>query len=286
MRKISLFAVLFLSLSLLMTMTNYARASPGFNFRWKEPFYHGSDEFYPGYTVNAYVTGTNVACDVQISNDKGQNANVTVYLEIFGENQTSDETAVDLEPGKEAIFTVSFTVPSASNLFRHRYQFFVKYEFETYVDWDTHGYYNDLVVYSGDQADARELKTELEHWNLPYTGYPSYGIIFMQSAEAWELAQMAMAEEDLGDEMYMLGKFASAEAHYENSLNYTTQAVGAFVSTSSNYEDAMLSLFTSGSGLMNFYGIAFLIGGIGFLFMGIGVIIYLIRKSKHPTPTV
>jgi hypothetical protein len=284
MRKIALSAVLLLSLCLPLTIAGLATASPGFDFRWKEPFYHGSDEFYGGYTIYAYSVGSKAVCDVQISNDKGQKANVTVHLEIFAQNQTSDEQDVDLEHGEESIFTISFDVPSASNLFRHHYRFFVKYNTTHYVDWDIHGYYHDFVVYSGDQADARDLRTELGHWSLPYTGY--YGVVFMQSAEAWELSQMASAEEDMGDEDYMLGNFGSAEIHYERSLNYTMDAISAFASTSSTFEDAMVSLFTSGSGLMNFYGIAFLVGGIGFLLMGIGVIVYLVRRSKQPaSPT-
>lgn len=282
MRKIAVFAVLLFSLMLSMTMIYQVKASPSIEKRWQEPLYSGNDSFY-GKDVVAYEKGEEATLIVKVTNDGWWNtkADVSVRLEIFGENETSEESDVEIEDNGWSIFTVEFTVPEdTTSLFSHRYVIFVKFELETDIEWDAYGPYNDFVAYSQNQADARELRTELGYWPTA----PTNTIFYMLSAENWELFEMAAMERRIANDEYADGNFNSAENHYEKSLNYTKEAVSTYVSEASAYKDAMLSLLTSGSGLMNFYGIAFLIGGIGFLLMGIGVVVYLVRRSKTPTP--
>jgi len=288
MRKIATFTILLLSLSLSMIMVNQAKASPSIAIRWQDPYYHGYDDFYGPNPIYAYKAGTEASIIVQVTNDGywDKEADVTVKLEIFGENETSEETLVKIDSGRTSIFTVKVDVPAdATNLFRQAYVIYVKFEVETEIKWERFSWSGvdaDFVVYTQDQAEARRLKTELGYWP---TGQPSgYGVIFMQSSETWELFEMASIEKKQADYEYAIGHFSSAKTHYESSLNYTKEAIKTFVSKSSTYEDAMLSLFTAGSGLMNFYGIALLIGGIGFLLMGIGVMVYLVRRPTHSTP--
>lgn len=287
MRKIATFTILLLSLSLSMIMVNQAKASPSIARRWQDPYYCGHDEFY-GTTIYAYKAGTEASIIVQVTNDGYWNkeADVTVKLEIFGENETSEETDVKIDPGRTSIFTVEVDVPAnATNLFRQAYVIWVKFEVETEIKWERFpwsGVYDDFVVYTQDQAEARRLRTELGYW--PAVQPSGFGVFLMQSSETWELFEMASIEKKQADYEYAIGHFSSAKTHYGNSLNYTKEAIKTFVSKSSTYEDAMLSLFTAGSGLMNFYGIALLIGGIGFLLMGIGVMVYLVRRPTHSTP--
>jgi len=282
MRKIAVFAVLMLSLMLSMTMIYGVKASPSIQRRWQEPLYSGYDTFY-GQDVVAYEKGEEATLIVKVTNDGWWNAkaDVSVRLEIFGENETSTESDVEIEDNGWAIFTIEFTVPEdATSLFSHRYVIFVKFELETDIEWERYGPYTDFVAYSQNQADARELRTELGYW----PDAPTNTVFFMLSAENWELWEKADMELWIANDEYADGNFDSAETHYEKSLNYTKEAVSTYVSEATAYKDAMLSLLTSGSGLMNFYGIAFLIGGIGFLLMGIGVVVYLVRKSSSPKP--
>jgi len=252
------------------------------DYRWMNPTFQGQDSFYGSTYIYAYTVGSEATLVVRVRNHRSDKANVTVLVEMgwATENITSIEKNMTIQPGKTADFTVKIYVPStASNLFRHKYKiftvFFVGTSKYTYLDIES----QNFVAFTSDQAEARRLRTELSYWPSGVSGY----YWFPPSSKAWELWQKASVEQQIANKEYDGGNFNSAKKHYELALNYTKEALSTHVSGSTSFENAFLTLFTSGGNLMNFYGLAFFLGSIGFLLMGIGVIVYLIRKSKPQT---
>lgn len=276
--KIVVTLVSILSLLLLLAPVNAAVD----DYRWINPTFQGYDDFYGSAYIYAYTAGTEATLHLRVRNPRPEKANATVFVEMdwATENITSIEKNMTIQPGKTADFTVKIYVPStASNMFRHRYKIFTQYFVGTtkytYLDVDS----QNFVAFTSDQAEARRLRTELGYWPSGVSGY----YWFPPSSKAWELWQKASVEQQIADKEYASGNFGTARTHYELALNYTKEAVSTHVSGSTSFENAFLTLFTSGGNLMNFYGLAFFLGSIGFLLMGIGVIVYLIRKSK-PQP--
>ena len=263
---------------------------------WIGPTYRGLDDFY-GATIVAYETGSEATLVVSVYNDwwPGVPVNVSAVKVGFdwGINYSSTECSeaspVQMQWHESRVFTIAFTVPGtnvASNLVTHIYTIYVEHVNSTtgpkrIVDtWTEDG--SSFAVYSADQAETQKVYQELEAWRDAYTTP-----IYMPS-EAKELWIKATVEENMADDAYEYGNFADAKTHYGNALNFTKEALTSEVDKTSSFEDALLDLIDSAGSYLSMQGWGFIVigigFGIGFLLMGIGVIVYLVRKSK-PLPS-
>lgn len=120
----------------------------------------------------------------------------------------------------------------------------VWFTYEYYARWTTSG--TTFAVYSADQADARELKSQLN-----VLGW------FGSSPEGNQLMQEAAIEEQLGDTAYSSGNFADAKTRYENALSKTMDALEADTANAQGYNDAMLGLATGGASILDAVGAKF-----------------------------
>jgi len=289
-----LFSLVLATLISMSTLGSVQASIPSYN--WIGPTYRGLDDFY-GITVVAYETGSEATLVVSVYNDwwPGVPVNVSAVKVGFdwGINYSSTECSeanpVQIDWHESRVFTIAFTVPGtniASNLVTHVYTIYAVHVNSTtgpkgIVDsWTEDG--TSFAVYSTDQADARVLRNELEAWRDAYTTP-----IYMPS-EAKELWIKATVEENMADDAYEYGNFADAKTHYGNALNFTKEALTSEVDKTSSFEDALLDLIDSAGSYLSMQGWGFIVigigFGIGFLLMGIGVIVYLVRKSK-PLPS-
>jgi hypothetical protein len=181
--------------------------------------------------------------------------------------------------------------------------------------WDDVYPYYKFVVWSSAQANADTLATEYQYYesNFPWSWF--------NSIEARQLAFQATIHGDMGSTAYNDEDYSSAVTHYQTALDLYGDALAAeqdWVSTNQDAElnvtlteaaatmtDANASLklaeaaqteadaaliganatrVQAEAALTNAYGFYFI--GIGFAvgwsLMGIGVIIYALRKAKPP----
>jgi len=253
---------------------------------WVDPVYKGDDDFLDA-TVVAYEEGSTATLIVNVYNDLGETAYVTVKVKMDWEagNVTSTERDYEIPEDMSYVFQVNIDVPTtatASNLVTHSYTIYIEYEDDAgvpLIPTEEHTY-DDFAVYSADQADAQTLRKELEAWREEYTTP-----IYMPS-EAKELWIKATVEGNMADDAYEYGNFADAKTHYGNALNFTKEALTSEVEKTSSFEDALLSLVNSAGTYLSMQGWGFIVigvgFGIGFLLMGIGVVVYLVRKSRAP----
>ena len=255
---------------------------------WLDPNYKGYDDYY-GQSVNAYLVGTEATALVTVYNDlwPSEKAYVTVRMQMDWEavNRTSTEIDQLIQPGQSHTFEVVIPIPTTvSNLVVHSYTIYVSYYKSPGGDLiTTQSYhYNDFAVYSQDQADSRDYKEQIDAWQDAYYTI-SYAAMWY-STQFKEYWAKATVEENLGDDSYSKGNFAEARDHYSQALNYTMEAVEGDIETSTQIESILLGIGGSVKDLLLFQGWAYLLVAIGFLLMGIGVIVYLVRRSKPTAP--
>jgi len=261
--------------------------------RWSGAVYTGTDTYLlpTGGNVIAYTVGTDAVLLVKVSNDLPTAPfNVYVAMDWATTNQTSGEA--EIQTNRDNVFQMSIPIPTTANtLVLHSYKILVKYEDRTTspatIKWL--GPYTEttmvvnFAVYSADQTDAQLLKKENDEWRDTYEdllgGFTS---LFGLTANAKELWTKGAVEDYLGDETYRVGSFADAKTHYGNALNYTKDAVTSDIEKTASFEDALIGLVDAGKSFLSMQGYAYIIASIGFLFIGIGAMIYLIRRSKPP----
>jgi hypothetical protein len=253
---------------------------------WLDPNYKGYDDYY-GQDVNAYLVGTEAKALVTVYNDVGEKAYVTVRMHIDweAENRTSTEIDKLIQPGRSYTFEVVIQIPTTvSNLVIHSYTIYISYYKSPGGELiTTHSYYkSDFAVYSQDQADAHDYRTQVETWRAAYS--PTIYYFFMTSAKAKEFWIKGATEKVLGDKSYEYGDFEEAKTHYELALNYTLESLKHDTETGQSYEESLLGIMDSLRSLFGLQGWSWIIAAIGFFFMGIGVIVYLVRKSKPAAP--
>ena len=264
------------------------------NYNWIGTMARNSlDDFY-GASVTGYEENTTANLIVNVYNDyHGFQVNVSKVTVGFdwGVNYTSSEcssTNPYAIPAYEShVFTVTFTVPSvlmASNFVTHSYVIYVEHVNSTtgnnrFVSaWtrDDDGF----AVFSNDQADARNLKKQVE-------AYPTTSIngIPILTAKARELIVQSNIAKSLASSYYTQGDFTNAKKYYTDSLNDIQQAFTNDTDEVSSIENSLAGLLKSGGDLLMFQGYAWLLIAIGFLLMGIGVLVYLTRKRPEPKTT-
>jgi hypothetical protein len=250
------------------------------------------DSFFGGY-VTGYTENTTASLVVSVSNDfSGYQANVSAVKVGFdwGTNFSSSECSIDNPfaiPGYQShVFTIDFTVPSAvfaSNLVTHGYTIYVERVNSTTGNkgvigtWTQSG--SGFVVFSVDQAAAREYKRELE-------AYPTsniYGIPFL-TANARLLYEQSSVAKTLAGEAYGRGDFGSAKTYYSSSLSYIEQAWSNETDKWSTFENAIANLLNGGGNLLSMQGYAWVIFAIGFFIISIGVLVRLTRRRAPALP--
>jgi hypothetical protein len=249
------------------------------------------DEFY-GTSITAYEEGTNANLVVNVNNDyqHGVQINVSAVIAGFdwGTNYTSSECSINkpfvIPFDQSHVFTLNFTVPSAlfaSNLVVHSYTVYAELVNSTsgnkkiVVSWTQSG--TGFAVFSSDQADACNYKKELDAY--PATSY--YNIPLL-TAEARELMLKSNVAKSIASDSYGRGDFSTAKTSYKNSLDFIQQAFSNETEKWSTFENSLANLLQGSSYLLTFQGCAWLLFGIGFLLISIGVIVYLARKRPQP----
>jgi hypothetical protein len=86
----------------------------------------------------------------------------------------------------------------------------------------------------------------------------------------------------IASDSYGRGDFSTAKTSYKNSLDFIQQAFSNETEKWSTFENSLANLLQGGSNLLTFQGYAWLLFGIGFLLIGIGVLVYLARKRPPP----
>jgi hypothetical protein len=135
--------------------------------------------------------------------------------------------------------------------------------------WSQSG--SGFAIFSADQADA---KTAVEQLNA----YPSMSLPFFTAGARELLTESAIAR-SMGDTEYGAGNFDSAKTNYQNALNLLQNAYSNETKRWGSFEDALQGLISGTQSLVVNQGYAWLLFGVAFLLMGIGAIVYLVRKS-------
>jgi hypothetical protein len=261
------------------------------NYNWIGTMVRNSfDDFY-GAPVTAYEENTTANLVVNVYNDfHGFQINVSAVTVGFdwGVNYTSSQCNITnpyaIQPYESHVFTITFTVPSvliASNFVTHSYTIYVEHVNSTTENkgivssWTRSD--DSFAVFSSDQADAYNYKKQVE-------AYPSTSIngIPILTARARELIVQSNVAKTLASNYYLQGDFANAKRYYGDSLNDIQEAFSNDTDQLSSIENSLAGLLKGGGDLLTYQGYAWLFFGIGFLLMGIGVLVYLTRKRPQP----
>jgi hypothetical protein len=299
---------------------------------WLSPLFKGTDSFYGGGAIIAYRTGSTAKLALTVDHNDIARANISAVKVWFdwGVNYTSTEVSesspIQLNTTTpRSVFNVEFAVPAttvASNLFKHSYVIYIEQVNATtgptrIVATYTSGTYTDFVVYSSDQADARDLNQRVDLYSEPTDGF--------SSAEAQVLWQKGLDEASRGDTFYSVAEFASAKTSYQNAITLYEEAYTAEETFSQDNREAQTSynnalagyynaladststqanatmkeadasmtqadaastqadaaLRQADAALTNAYG--WMSIGIGWVLIGVGAIIYGLRKPKAPS---
>ncbi|MEM2463703.1 MAG: hypothetical protein QXY07_03365 [Candidatus Bathyarchaeia archaeon] len=250
---------------------------------WTNPKRRNYTDLYYGYVNVAYERGSTANLLVAVANYYSSDAyfRVRVKMDWASENVTSQELLV--KRGETQVFELNISIPSTvSNMYLHSYIIYSEYKFAVNEAWksDSVRQGSEFAVYSQVQSQALSYKQQLD-------AYPSYPYLyptpFLGSAKARELLINASVLKSLGDQAYQTANFEGARNYYKAALENVQKAYSLDTQYLSSLENALVGLMNAGQNYLSFQGIAFLIASVGFLLMGIGVLIYLVRKSK-PLP--
>ena len=268
-------------ISLLTIMPKPAEATIIGTPLWTNPARRSYSDSYYGNVNVAYDRGATAVLIVTVRNNRASKAYFQAALKMDWDTSNTTSTNVMINSGESSAFNIQITIPSnVSNLYMHTYTVYSQYRYNASDSWsiDDTDSNSGFVVYSPEQSTANSLKMELN-------AYPSYSYTpFLSSSQARELVTNASLEENLGDQSYARADFTAARDHYQNALDYTKQAFASDTDYLSNFENTVTGLLNAGQNFLSFQGWAFLLAAIGFLLMGFGVIVYLIRKSGSKTP--
>lgn len=296
MRKKSAILFGFLLATLIsMSMTSVVQAYIS-DYRWIGACYYGYDYFLDDSVV-AYETDEDATLIVSVYSSWYVGYPIYDYVPVnvsavkvgfdWGVNYTSTECSeaspVQIEPFESRVFTVTFTVPAtttASNLVVHWYTIYVEHVNSTTGPKKIVGtwteYDDDFAVYSADQTDAQELAQKLDEYDYPA---PAAGVINYYRSDCFEarvLWEEGTREEAAGYDSYNSGNFTDAKTHYENAKTKYDEALSVLSSRGKELENVDI---TSANAAMN-ESLAWIIFGIGMVLIGVGVIIYAVKKPK------
>lgn len=251
---------------------------------WIDALLKDETDSFLGYVSAGYKTGSTAILKVNVYNHLSDTMNITaVYVGFdWGINYSSTEVNLTelliyrLPPGLSHVFTVTFTVPDttvASNIVKHSYTIYIEdvNAVGTNLGSNTPQGGSNFAVLSDEQADAIELRREINKYS---SGYMSL------TAKARELFRKAEATEDIADDDYKKGRFSDAVSNYQDALSLYQDAWNSETETFLGFEKAFKDILSNGAGAITMVGLGYIVFGLGWVFIGIGIIIYAVRKPK------
>lgn len=299
--------LLILSLAML-TLAIPAKAVDGHPpFGWVEPTYSGYDPYYHDYIIG-YLTGTNWNFTLSWTNWYGTPINVSSIRMYFswGKNYTSAfATPTRIDPDQTQIFNLYGVTPPITEAPEHIapywYAAYIHHVNSTTTPYEEVGVIDpgyggsDFVALSADHLaclnywskygmffEGTEYATMLA---LPqmYPMIPFYANI----TEVQVLLTQAFFEFNLGFQIYMAGVFGTAKTHLESGNTLIDEALVTWSEKGTAAEDANLAFQEAQTNYYNALGesnktnaYGLILFGLGWVFIGIGVIIYGLRKPK------
>ncbi|MEM3458008.1 MAG: hypothetical protein QXN36_04740 [Candidatus Bathyarchaeia archaeon] len=251
---------------------------------WIDALLKDETDSFLGYVSAGYKTGSTAILKVNVYNHLSDTMNITaVYVGFdWGINYSSTEVNLTelliyrLPPGLSHVFTITFTVPDttvASNIVKHSYTIYIEdvNAVGTNLGSNTPQGGSNFAVLSDEQADAIELRREINKYS---SGYMSL------TAKARELFRKAEATEDIADDDYKKGRFSDAVSNYQDALSLYQDAWNSETETFLGFEKAFKDILSNGAGAITMVGLGYIVFGLGWVFIGIGIIIYAVRKPK------
>jgi len=287
----SVLAITALALLALISIPVYADiTSP----QWLGTAFSGVDPYYDqSVTVYAYREGTTAVLALTVDNDRSYNITVTrVYIKFdwgstYYSVQVNSTNTVVLAPPDMKLFFINFTVPDisvATNTFRHYYTLYADFNYRNpsntsqIISTNYHQSSQDFVVFSSDQADARDLANILSTY--PTTSW--------ESVQAQILANKMVNETAAAGRYYAQGNFAAAKQHYSMALNYRNQAWDAEDSYLTMLQDlqiqrtqAEIRNLDAMTSFFNGLSTMWVLFGIGWVLLGIGYIVKYLRAKRE-----
>ncbi|MDH7563647.1 MAG: hypothetical protein QHH24_02010 [Candidatus Bathyarchaeota archaeon] len=288
MRKIDVILLLSAMITLALTATAVPVRATATSYNWVGDCVLKSEtDSFLGYVSAGYETGKTAVLKINIYNHLPKQMNISGIKIRFdwGINYSSTEVSTDapfpIAPGMSHVFTLSFTVPdltTASNVVKHTFRIFIEdvnsttgpkrqLNSNSYVDG------SDFAVLSSTQTACVETKKEI----AKYSGY-----YYFITAKARELSIMAAGAKSFGDNEYLKGNFGDAAAAYDDSLGFYQDAVANETDSISGFEKAFKDILNSSVGAISMAGWGYLLFGLGWVFIGIGIIIYSMKKTAKP----
>ncbi len=269
-------------------------------FTWLPPYMQKDDG------VVVFKDGSAVNLIVPVNNDgypNGMNVSKVVINFDWGQNKTLNllDDIEQIEWQETKLFTVSFTASATeavSSDWAHEYMIYVEHVNATtgpveIVDtwsrsWESFWPSYRFVVFPADQANAHDLSEEYEAYANAYPAW-DFG-----NTNASQLVGQASIKASLGDMYYSRGDYALAETQYETALELYTKALAAEMEWQTRVEEAELeialteaeanmaiadAMLKQADAAVN-QSYAWILFGLGFVFIGIAAIVYAFRKPK------
>lgn len=254
------------------------------NHTWTNPIRRNFYDDYLGNVNVAYERGSTAKLLINIRNNRGFDAYfmVQVLMSWTSQNVTATPSEYQILEGESHIFEAAINIPSdVSNLYKHSYTIYSLWRAAPGDTWAIEDIDagSDFAVYSSEQTQINTVRLMLD-------AYPSLSPVpFLTSPEARELMINATVNENLGEQSYLRGDFAGALDHYNKALSATKDAFAADTEYLSSLGDSLVAVMNAGQTYLSMQGYAYILAAIGFLLIGIGAIVYLVRRSKPPTAT-
>jgi hypothetical protein len=247
---------------------------------WTGASFKGFDDFY-GTTVAAFRTGRNATVAFTVANDGiGTDTVNAVKIRMdWGVNITASGTPATLTQFQTKVFYVSFQVPAtttASNIVTHSYQIIAEHTNGPAWTLSSSSFGSAFAVYSAEQDDAQSLRQTYQSWS---GSFGAFGVLPypLGDSRTRALVIQAQTENSIAERNYSSGNFTGAKQHWQNAVGNANAAVTSMQTQGSKFEDAVNSYITSA-----YLGkIGPVLAGIGWLIIGLGVLIY---ARKRPAP--
>jgi len=278
----SRFGMLVLVALIALTVIGPANATI-LNYNWTNPLRRDFTDGYLGYVSVAYERGSTANLIINVQNNRGIDAYfmVKVRMSWASENVTATPSEYKIFRGETHIFEAEIDIASdVPNSYKHSYTIYLLWRAAPGDNWATDDVEtsSDFAVYSSEQSEINTIRLTLD-------AYPPRTAMLFPSSKGTELMINASVHESMGEQSYSRGDFTGALEHYEKALSATEDAFAADTEFASGLEDSLVALMNAGQTYLSMQGYAFIIAAIGFLLIGIGAMIYLIRRSKPPAGT-
>jgi hypothetical protein len=305
--KKTLAALLVLLLIGLVSLSTIHPAQADINsVTWIKPAWKGITDNFLGDVSVAYVEGSTWTLNIRVDNYElnstwhHMDARVYRIAVWFDWNKFYNTTLdVTVKYSENYLFTISGTTEQtsiASNLFTHSYKVYAEFEdvknaTEKRTWGPTSG--DQFAVLSQEQYDSPLARENF--WNSYYR-VSSYVNAY---AESLSLRVQAEKESDMADMYYEHGEFSSAVEHYNTASNLLDQSFTAYTSRKSEYDDlnlnstkadldkklaeteAIKANATATETLASATATATLISSFGFVFFGLGFIIFGVAAMMY-----